>query len=255
MFHPVYFNDYTTFALTSSATARRRRPTGRLLRLGSKAVVSKGPSHRSGARHEVSVGIPDELIGGGAAARAPRPEPWPARPQETQARPDRARRRHRLPGPRGCSRSPRRSGRSTSPTPPRTKNHLSDQIEHRRRRWWMSSASTGEPIGPTWQGEFFLGADGNGRDSMVRLLYGGRNSLLIGFFAALVTTLLRRRRGTPLRVLPRLDRRRHLAHPRHHLGLPRDPPRDRAGHVARLRRPEARADHHRRATASRSRSS
>ena len=46
------------------------------------------------------------------------------------------------------------------------------------------------PIGPTWQGEFFLGADGNGRDIMVRLLYGGRNSLMIGVAAALITTLL-----------------------------------------------------------------
>jgi peptide/nickel transport system permease protein len=48
---------------------------------------------------------------------------------------------------------------------------------------------SGQPIGPTWQGEFFLGADGNGRDSMVRLLYGGRNSLLIGVIAAIATTL------------------------------------------------------------------
>jgi peptide/nickel transport system permease protein len=48
----------------------------------------------------------------------------------------------------------------------------------------------GIPIGPTWQGEFFLGADKNGRDVMVRLLYGGRNSLAIGVTAALMTTLL-----------------------------------------------------------------
>ena len=48
----------------------------------------------------------------------------------------------------------------------------------------------GIPIGPTWRGEYFLGADGSGRDVMVRLLYGGRNSLLIGITAALITTLL-----------------------------------------------------------------
>ena len=48
----------------------------------------------------------------------------------------------------------------------------------------------GVPIGPTWQGKFFLGADTNGRDTAVRLLYGGRNSLLIGVVAALITTLL-----------------------------------------------------------------
>jgi peptide/nickel transport system permease protein len=48
----------------------------------------------------------------------------------------------------------------------------------------------GVPTGPTWEGEFFLGADPNGRDIMVRLLYGGRNSLMIGVFAALVSALL-----------------------------------------------------------------
>jgi peptide/nickel transport system permease protein len=51
----------------------------------------------------------------------------------------------------------------------------------------------GVPIGPQYwkaDGKFFLGADGNGRDIMVRLLYGGRNSLFIGLTAALITTLL-----------------------------------------------------------------
>src|ERR671919_2295667 len=51
----------------------------------------------------------------------------------------------------------------------------------------------GVPIGPQYfkaDGRFFLGADANGRDIMVRLLYGGRNSLLIGVTAALMTTLL-----------------------------------------------------------------
>ena len=45
----------------------------------------------------------------------------------------------------------------------------------------------GIPIGPTWHSRFFLGADGNGRDVAVRLLYGGRNSLEIGFIATLIT--------------------------------------------------------------------
>ena len=48
----------------------------------------------------------------------------------------------------------------------------------------------GVPIGPQWGGEYFLGADANGRDVMVRLLYGARNSLLIGLAAALLTTIL-----------------------------------------------------------------
>ena len=48
----------------------------------------------------------------------------------------------------------------------------------------------GIPMGPTWRGEYFLGADENGRDVMVRLLYGARNSLFIGVTAALLTTIL-----------------------------------------------------------------
>jgi len=53
---------------------------------------------------------------------------------------------------------------------------------------------TGKAIGPQWfaaGGKFFLGADGHlGRDEMVRLLYGGRASLFIGFTAALITLIL-----------------------------------------------------------------
>jgi peptide/nickel transport system permease protein len=52
----------------------------------------------------------------------------------------------------------------------------------------------GQPIGPVWfgaGGRFFLGADSRlGRDEMVRLLYGGRTSLLIGATAGLLTTVL-----------------------------------------------------------------
>jgi peptide/nickel transport system permease protein len=44
------------------------------------------------------------------------------------------------------------------------------------------------PIGPTWQlGGYFLGADNQGRDVMVRLLYGGRNSLLIAGASTIIT--------------------------------------------------------------------
>lgn len=52
----------------------------------------------------------------------------------------------------------------------------------------------GTPIGPQWfgaGGRFFLGADGNlGRDELVRLMYGGRTSLLIAISAALLTATL-----------------------------------------------------------------
>jgi peptide/nickel transport system permease protein len=70
-----------------------------------------------------------------------------------------------------------------------TENHLSDTIQVDGETKNVVGLD-GVPIGPTWQGEFFLGADPNGRDIMVRLLYGGRNSLLIGITAALITTFL-----------------------------------------------------------------
>ncbi|MGH3135302.1 MAG: ABC transporter permease [Gaiellaceae bacterium] len=47
------------------------------------------------------------------------------------------------------------------------------------------------PVGPTWDPHhFLLGADNQGRDVAARLLYGGRNSLLIGVAAALLTCIL-----------------------------------------------------------------
>lgn len=45
----------------------------------------------------------------------------------------------------------------------------------------------GIPIGPTWHSKFLLGADPNGRDVAVRVLYGGRNSLFIGLVATIIT--------------------------------------------------------------------
>ena len=52
----------------------------------------------------------------------------------------------------------------------------------------------GKPIGPQWfnaGGEFFLGADSRlGRDEMVRLMYGGRTSLLVGITAAVIATII-----------------------------------------------------------------
>src|SRR5436190_9753840 len=49
---------------------------------------------------------------------------------------------------------------------------------------------TGIPVGPTWTSHYFFGADRNGRDVAVRLLYGGRNSLEIGAVATLITMVL-----------------------------------------------------------------
>ena len=47
----------------------------------------------------------------------------------------------------------------------------------------------GTPIGPGLHKQYLLGADPLGRDVMVRLLYGGRNSLMVGFAAAVITAL------------------------------------------------------------------
>jgi peptide/nickel transport system permease protein len=70
-----------------------------------------------------------------------------------------------------------------------SENHLTDSVVIDGKETLVVGLD-GVPIGPTWQGEFFLGADKNGRDVMVRLLYGGRNSLVIGVAAALMTAVL-----------------------------------------------------------------
>jgi peptide/nickel transport system permease protein len=49
------------------------------------------------------------------------------------------------------------------------------------------------PIGPTWfsgGGHFVLGADANGRDVAVRLLYGGRVSLFVGVISSAICVAL-----------------------------------------------------------------
>jgi peptide/nickel transport system permease protein len=46
------------------------------------------------------------------------------------------------------------------------------------------------PIGPTWQRNYFLGADEQGRDVAARVLYGGRTSLEIGIGSALICSLI-----------------------------------------------------------------
>jgi peptide/nickel transport system permease protein len=65
-------------------------------------------------------------------------------------------------------------------------NHITDTVTIGGQTRDVVSPS-GIPIGPTWHGRFFLGADQNGRDIAVRLLYGGRNSLEIGAIATTIT--------------------------------------------------------------------
>jgi len=73
----------------------------------------------------------------------------------------------------------------TSPT----RNHEADTIVIDGTRHDVVTTDH-VPIGPTWRAKYFLGADGNGRDVAVRLLYGARNSLFVGVGAALISVLL-----------------------------------------------------------------
>lgn len=68
-------------------------------------------------------------------------------------------------------------------------NHVTDVIRLGGRSVDVVSV-IGIPIGPTWHSRFLLGADSNGRDVAVRLLYGGRNSLEVGVLATLITMVL-----------------------------------------------------------------
>jgi peptide/nickel transport system permease protein len=67
-------------------------------------------------------------------------------------------------------------------------NHLTEQITIDGKKTFVV-APNGIPIGPGLHGKFLLGADANGRDVMVRLLYGGRTSIYIGVMAAFITTI------------------------------------------------------------------
>jgi peptide/nickel transport system permease protein len=68
-------------------------------------------------------------------------------------------------------------------------NHLTEKIEINGQPTNVVSLD-GIPIGPGPHAKFLLGADPNGRDVMVRLMYGGRTSIFIGVAAAFVTTIL-----------------------------------------------------------------
>jgi peptide/nickel transport system permease protein len=70
-----------------------------------------------------------------------------------------------------------------------SENHLTDRTVIDGKPTDVVSLE-GIPISPTWHGSFLLGADENGRDLAVRLLYGARTTLLIGCGAVLLTLLL-----------------------------------------------------------------
>ena len=68
-------------------------------------------------------------------------------------------------------------------------NHITDKILIDGQETYVVTPE-GTPLGPGLHGRYLLGADQNGRDVMVRLLYGGRTSIYIGVIAAIVTTVL-----------------------------------------------------------------
>jgi peptide/nickel transport system permease protein len=70
-----------------------------------------------------------------------------------------------------------------------SENHLTDQTVIDGVPTDVVSPE-GIPIGPTWNGSYLLGADENGRDLAVRLLYGARTTMVIGACAVLLTLLL-----------------------------------------------------------------
>src|SRR4051794_6687280 len=81
-------------------------------------------------------------------------------------------------------------------------NHVTDTVKVNGKEKDVVSPG-GIPIGPTWQKKFFLGADQNGRDVAVRLLYGGRNSLPPGGGAPPLTMFFSPIPGGAARPLPR----------------------------------------------------
>jgi peptide/nickel transport system permease protein len=70
-----------------------------------------------------------------------------------------------------------------------SENHLTEQTVIDGRPTNIVSVE-GVPIGPTWQRSYLIGADENGRDLAVRVLYGARTTLMIGAGAVLLTLLL-----------------------------------------------------------------
>jgi len=75
-------------------------------------------------------------------------------------------------------------------------NHLTDRTTVDGKREYVVGLDA-VPIGPTWHSNYFLGADYNGRDEMVRLLYGMRASLRVGAGAVLLSLLI----GLPLALV------------------------------------------------------
>ena len=129
-----------------------------------------------------------------------------------------------------CSCSPACSPRCTRTTSPTS---VPTPTTSRARSTSAASSENvvsldGVPIGPTFTSHYFFGADTNGRDLAVRLLYGGRTSLIIGVVATADHHHLRHPGRAAVRVLPRHRGRRAAAAHGADLVLPAGDPRRRA---------------------------
>ena len=113
---------------------------------------------------------------------------------------DRARVRRAVPADRGAGllRAAVREARRAHDA---AANHITDQIKVGGKTRDVVSPG-GIPIGPTWHGVLPRGGHQRPRRGG-RLLYGGRNSLLIGFVATLIT-MSSPRPGNVAGLLPRL---------------------------------------------------
>ena len=178
---------------------------------------------------------PGRLGAGGRAGARPRRRAVAARAAAPAAQQGRAR-------VRGCCSScwcwpawPRRCGPNQVAKTGPNENHLSDTITVDGEKKNVVELD-GVPIGPQYlkaDGKFFLGADPNGRDIMVRLLYGGRNSLVIGITAALHDHDPLDPPGRARGLLPGLDRHRDQVAARRDLVVPGGHPRRGARRGAR----------------------
>ncbi len=149
--------------------------------------------------HDGSHGVRDRSCRQGfAPAVAAQPRPLGHGVPQAAPRPRRHGGAAGLSGHRHCFACWRRSMPATSPAPIRSAPTSSGKIELDGQQIPIMEASTEglglgfTPIGPTWNPTaYMLGADSQGRDVAARLLYGGRNSLLIAGVATLICLLLR----------------------------------------------------------------
>ena len=206
VFHPVYFNDYITFALTEELIGTRTEgapqgapslwPTASCL--STERIIAPVPSERrsrsSRARDRALARPPRGADRGGARGRATAPVPGSSRAAGSVATRSRSRRRGRSWSWLRCLHRRAALGEARRP------HHARPEPPHRHHRGGRRDGERRRPQRPArsarpGRASSSSAPTANGRDSMVRLLYGGRNSLLIGVVAAIAHDPVRRRRS------------------------------------------------------------